>query len=70
MRESDARPRGAIAAFFFRRFSKIREVNRRYAGHHVRMTPAVKAALFMLRIYLLALVGILIVKFFLILAGK
>ncbi len=70
MREAGQRPRGAIGAFFSRRFSKVREVNRRYAGHHVRMTPAVKAALFLLRIYLLALVGILIVKFFMILAGK
>jgi len=53
-----------------RAFSRIREVNKRYSGHHITMTPAVKAALFMLRIYLLALVGILIVKFFLIMAGK
>ena len=60
----------AIGAFFQRRFSRIREVNKRYSGHHITMTPAVKAALFMLRIYLLALVGILIVKFFMIVAGK
>ena len=64
------RPRGVLGAFVSRRFTKIREVNRRYAGHHVTMTPAVKAALFFLRIYLLALVAILIVKFFMILAGK
>ncbi|HTP59534.1 MAG TPA: hypothetical protein VMM82_11490 [Spirochaetia bacterium] len=49
---------------------KIREINRRYAGHHVTMTPAVKVALILLRIYLFALVGILVAKFFLILAGK
>ena len=61
---------GPWRAFFSRRFSRIREVNRKYAGHHVTMTPAVKLALFLLRIYLLALVGILIVKFFMILSGK
>ena len=53
-----------------RAFSRIREINRKYSGHHITMTPAVKAALFMLRIYLLALVGILVVKFFMILAGR
>jgi len=70
MRETDSRPRGPIGAFFSRRFSKVREINRRYAGHHVTMTPAVKVALFMLRVYLLLLVGILVVKFFMIVAGK
>jgi hypothetical protein len=51
-------------------FARIREINRKYAGHHVKMTPVVKVALFLLRIYLLLLVGILFLKFFMILSGK
>jgi len=70
MTETTYRPRGPVSAFFSRRFRRIREINRRYAGHHVKMTPMVKAALFMLRLYLLLLVGILFVKFFMILSGK
>jgi len=70
MTETRDRPRGPVGAFFSRRFTRIRAINRRYAGHHVTMTPAVRAALLFLRIYLLALVGILVVKFFMILAGK
>jgi hypothetical protein len=70
MMKKGYRPEGAVRAFFSRRFSRVREINRRYAGHHVTMTPAVKVALLLLRIYLLVLVGILVVKFFMILAGK
>lgn len=70
MSNAENRSRGRLGAFFSRRFSKIREINKKYAGHHVKMTPAVKVALFMLRVYLLALVAILFVKFFTILAGK
>ncbi len=70
MSETTLRPRGPIRAFFGRRFTRIREINRKYAGHHTRMTPMVKAALFMLRIYLLILVGILFLKFFMVLSGK
>ncbi len=70
MREAGSRPRGPIGAFFSRGFSRVREINRRYAGHRVAMTPGVKVALFLLRIYLLALVAILVVKFFTILAGR
>ena len=70
MSDSSAQPTGPVRAFFRRRFRRIREINQKYAGHHVKMTPVVKAALFLLRIYLLLLVGILFVKFFMILAGK
>ena len=70
MVETPRRPPGSLRAFFGRRFRRIREVNRRYADHHVRMTPMVKAALFLLRLYLLLLVAILFVKFFMILSGK
>ncbi|HUI70625.1 MAG TPA: hypothetical protein VL354_08865 [Spirochaetia bacterium] len=59
-----------LGAFFSRRFSRIREINRKYAGRRLRMTPAVKAALLLLRIYLLALVGILVVKFIMIVTRR
>ncbi|MGA2973889.1 MAG: hypothetical protein ABSF77_01095 [Spirochaetia bacterium] len=51
-------------------FGKIREINRRFNKPHVTMTPGVKVALFLLRLYLLLLVGILFFKFFTLVAGK
>jgi len=51
-------------------FSKIREINRKYAVPHVRMTPGVRVALILLRVYLLLLVAILFVKFFTLVTGK
>jgi hypothetical protein len=45
------------------RFSRIREINRKYDQPRVKMTRGVRIALFMLRLYLILLVGILIVKF-------
>ena len=53
-----------LGDFFDRRFSKIREINRKYRTPHVEMTPAVKFALLFLRLYLLFLVGLLFFKFF------
>ena len=50
-------------------FNKVREINERFRTPHVRMTPGVKVALFLLRIYLLVLVGILFFKFFTLVAG-
>ena len=67
---TDKTQTGGSKAFFGRGFSRIREINRRYAGRRMTMTPAVKVALFLLRIYLLALVAILFIKFFMILSGK
>ncbi len=58
-----------LGVFFRRPFSRIREINQKYAGRRVAMTPAVKVALVLLRIYLLALVGILVIKFFTMLSG-
>jgi len=49
--------------YFKRRFSKIREINRKYATPRVKMTKGVAFALLMLRLYLILLVGILIIKF-------
>jgi len=53
-----------LREFFGRRFSRIREINRKYKTPHVEMTPAVKFALLVLRLYLLLLVGLLFFKFF------
>ena len=52
-----------LKEFFKRLFSKITEINRRYAQPRVKMTKGVKIALLLLRLYLILLVGILIVKF-------
>jgi len=70
MSDTEEKSHGSRGSFFGRRFARIREINKKYAGHHVTMTPAVKVALFLLRIYLLVLVAILFVKFFTILAGR
>ncbi|MGA2642288.1 MAG: hypothetical protein ABSG21_15445 [Spirochaetia bacterium] len=51
-------------------FDRIHEINRRFRTPHVKMTPGVKFALLMLRIYLLLLVAILFFKFFTLIAGK
>jgi hypothetical protein len=50
-------------------FDRVREINRKFRTPHVKMTPGVKIALLMLRVYLLLLVGILFFKFFSMLAG-
>jgi hypothetical protein len=50
-------------------FARIQEINNRFRTPHVKMTPGVKVALFLLRIYLLLLVGILFYKFFTLVAG-
>lgn len=49
--------------FFKGRFTKIREINRRYAKPRVKMTKGVRIALLLLRLYLILLVGVLVVKF-------
>jgi hypothetical protein len=59
-----------MGSFFSRRFSKFREISRKYATPHVRMTRGVKVALFLLRVYLLLLVGLLFVKFFTLVARR
>ncbi|MFH1018920.1 MAG: hypothetical protein V1798_12190 [Pseudomonadota bacterium] len=43
--------------------AKVREINQRYGTPRVKMTPLVKASLFLLRVYLLFLVAILVFKF-------
>jgi hypothetical protein len=44
-------------------FDKIKEINRKYSTPRIKMTRAVKIALFMLRLYLIILVLILVYKF-------
>ncbi len=41
----------------------IRGINRKYAKPHMKMTPAVRFSLGLLRFYLLFLVGIMVYKF-------
>jgi len=52
-----------VKEFFKGRFTKIREINRRYAKPRVKMTKGVRIALLLLRLYLILLVGVLVVKF-------
>jgi len=42
---------------------KIREINRRYATPRIQMSPMVRLALLVLRLYLVILVGLLVYKF-------
>lgn len=44
-------------------FSKVIEINQRYSHPRIEMSPAVKFALFALRLYLFLLVGLLVYKF-------
>jgi hypothetical protein len=50
-----------------RLFRKIGEINQRYRAPRIAMSPAVKAALLFLRIYLLFLVCLMVYKFILLL---
>jgi len=52
-----------VKNFFRPHFGKIREINEKYAKPRVKMTRGVAVALFMLRLYLILLVGILVIKF-------
>jgi NAD(P)H-nitrite reductase large subunit len=52
-----------MSLFFKSNFRKISEINRKYSSPSIKITKAVRIALFCLRLYLLALVGLLIYKF-------
>ena len=41
----------------------VRKINHKYAQPHMKMTPAVRFSLGLLRFYLLFLVGIMVYKF-------
>jgi len=50
--------------FFLRRFSKIIEINRKYAAPRIKMTRLASISLLFLRLYLIFLVVILFYKFY------
>lgn len=52
-----------MLGLFKGRFSKIREINEKYAKPRHKMTKGVAVALFLLRLYLILLVVILVIKF-------
>ncbi|MDD4616831.1 MAG: hypothetical protein PHW76_06950 [Alphaproteobacteria bacterium] len=54
----------AFLSMLTRNRLKVRNINRRYATPRVKLSPAVRWTLLILRIYLLALVVLLGYKFF------
>lgn len=52
-----------LGMLFQIRFQKIREINRKYAHPRLRTSKMVRTSLFLLRIYLIAMVCIIIGKF-------
>ncbi len=60
---------GLLKKFMQRRFGSIIEINRRYRQPRIKMTPATRVLLLLLRIYLILLVLILFYKFFTIITG-
>ena len=52
-----------IRDFFSHNFTKIREINKKYAKPNVEMSKWVKGSLLFLRVYLVLLVGLLLYKF-------
>jgi len=52
-----------LKEFLLNNFSKIREINRKYAKPNVEMSRWVKTTLLILRLYLIFLVGLLLYKF-------
>jgi hypothetical protein len=53
----------SVASTFADHLDKIREINRRYATPRIQMSPMVRLALLVLRLYLFVLVGLLAYKF-------
>jgi hypothetical protein len=49
--------------FFSHNYTKIREINKKYATPNIEMSKWVKFALLSLRFYLIFLVGLLVYKF-------
>lgn len=50
--------------FFGNAWETLRDIHRKYKTPHIRITPAVRFSLGLLRFYLLFLVGLLVWKFF------
>jgi hypothetical protein len=53
----------AVDQFIKNNFSRIAEINRKYASPSIKMTKSVRITLLFLRLYLLTLVGLLVYKF-------
>jgi hypothetical protein len=56
--------RGGVRTYLGEKFRPFGEITRKYRTPRIKMTRQVKAALLLLRIYLIVIVGILIYKFF------
>ena len=52
-----------IVNLFRNATTTVRTINQKYAQPHMKMTPAVRFSLGLLRFYLLFLVGIMVYKF-------
>ena len=52
-----------LKRFFNNAFAQIAEINRKYQTPRIKTTPMVRISLVLLRIYLLALIGMVIYKF-------
>jgi hypothetical protein len=52
-----------VRRYFVMFVERIREINAKYAHPRIAVTPAAAVALLILRLYLLALVGVLMYKF-------
>jgi len=52
-----------VKGFFQGAVDKVNEINTRYEKPRIKMTPWVKASLFLLRLYLIFMVLILLYKF-------
>ena len=53
-----------------RLISRIREINSRYRAPRIQMSAAVRLSLMALRLYLFALVGLMVYKFVLLVTGS
>lgn len=58
-----------LASIFGSLLESVRAINRRYARPHIEMTPFAKICLLALRLYLFLLVGLMVYKFVVTVAG-
>ena len=52
-----------IIEFFLDGIRRVQEINKKYSKPRITMTPTVKVALLVLRIYLIVIMGLLLYKF-------
>ena len=60
----------SVRSLLKRNLQAFQDVNRRYANPRIKMSPAVRASLLTLRIYLLVLLILLAVKFYMLASGS